>query len=312
MLVDSHLHVWDPARIDYPWLAGTAVLNRAFLPAQTDRAGGAATHAVFVQADCRPDQALSEARWVMSEADAWPELAAIVAAADLRAGAELDSHLDALTALGDAGARPDGRRVRVAGISHVLQGESDDALTCRVSADALVSGLRRLAERGFTFDICVRHRQLNTVIDLLERVPELPTVLDHVGKPSLDDGIESAQGRVWAAAIDRLSALPRARVKLSGLAAEASDRTTLDAHAQEFLVHALHAFGADRAMIGSDWPVSALTGAGTTLAGWRERVRLAAVAAGVTDDGVRRIEAGTAATFYGLPSTITTRATPTS
>ncbi|WP_243063363.1 amidohydrolase [Humibacter sp. RRB41] len=321
MLVDAHVHVWNVTRLDYPWLDSVPVLNRTFTPEQIDRADGATTHAVFVQAGCLPRQSLAEARWVEAQADAWPELSAIVAAADLRSGAALDAHLDALASLdvqaspeaasSDAPAfpsvqdappgQPSGRRVPVAGIRHLLQDESPELLADPASTRALVDGLRRLAERGLTFDLCVRHPQLDTAIDLLERVPELPTVLDHVGKPPVDDTIDSASGRSWARAIDRLAALPHAHVKLSGLAAEASTAESLDAHVEEFLVHALNAFGPARSMIGSDWPVSALTGAATTFASWRERVRAAAATAGCTGDAARSIESETAVRFYRLP-----------
>ncbi|HWD61140.1 MAG TPA: amidohydrolase family protein, partial [Humibacter sp.] len=115
------------------------------------------------------------------------------------------------------------------------------------------------------------------------------------------EGIDSAPGRTWARAIDRLAALPLAHVKLSGLAAEASAQESLDVHAEEFLVHALSAFDPARSMIGSDWPVSALTGATTTFASWRERVRAAAITARFTDGAVRLIESETATRFYRLP-----------
>ncbi|GAB3795922.1 hypothetical protein GCM10028798_05320 [Humibacter antri] len=353
-LIDAHVHVWDPARLTYPWLDDLPVLNRAFLPGDFDREHGAAGRHVFVQAGCLPGRAIDEVRWVLGMTDAWPELAAIVADADLRGGAALESHLDELLALNAANRRTTGgsttggsttggsttggsttggsttgesttdenttgrsttsestagraaagqrtvRRVRVAGVRHLLQDEPDDLLTDPRSRAALLDGLRALAARGLTFDVCVRHRQLNTVIDLLEQVPQLPTVLDHLGKPSVDDGIESDPGRAWARAITRLARLPRARVKLSGLAAEASGTDALDAHAEGFLGHALRAFGPDRAMVGSDWPVSALTGARGTFDGWRHRVRRAAATADVDARGVASIEHGTATQFYGL------------
>ncbi|MHA7987778.1 amidohydrolase family protein [Rathayibacter sp. CAU 1779] len=370
-VVDAHVHVWDPARLDYPWLADAPALQRAFLPADIDRGGTdrggadrgdtdrrdadggradddrpdgdgpaktyATTFMVFVQAGCRPDQALDEVRWVLGLADAWPELAAIVADADLRSGSALERHLDALAVLSDPGSRvskpaaskagfdtlnrrsegfgelnqrsagldagvrrPKPRRVGVHGIRHLLQDEPGELLRNRASRSALLDGLRMLSQRGLTFDLCVRHPQLANAVDLLEEVPELAVVLDHVGKPPVDAGIESREGRAWAHAIDRMARLPLAHVKLSGLAAEASDSAALDAHAGAFLEHAITAFGPDRAMLGSDWPVSALTGATGTFAAWRGRVRSAAIAAGVDADGVASIEAGTAWRFYAL------------
>jgi len=327
-VIDAHVHVWDPSRLDYPWLTGDAVLRRTFLPADIDRgrahADGdgdgadrsqdntATTGMVFVQAGCRADQALDEARWVAGLD--WPELVAIVADADLRSGDELDRQLDALAAVSQDAAASDGvrrdehndeaagsdaTRVRLAGVRHNLQDEPDERFRDSSSA-ALVDGLRRLAARGLTFDVCVRHRQLAIVTDLLEEVPELRTVLDHVGKPPVNSGIDSTEGRAWAHALDRLARLPLAHVKLSGLPAEASSTHSLDAHAGEFLEHALGAFGPERAMIGSDWPVSALIGATGTFAQWRARVGRAADAVGFDEHARAAIEGGTAAKFYGV------------
>jgi L-fuconolactonase len=302
-MVDAHVHVWDPARLRYPWLDGIPALDRAFLPADIDRAGGASRRHVFVQAGCVPEQAIDEVRCVLGMRDAWPELAAIVADADLRSGQALESHLDALASI-DSVAERDAEgpyAVRVVGIRHLLQDEPDELFEDARARSALLDGLRMLAERGLTFDVCVRHRQLAVVVELLESVPDVRIVLDHLGKPPVDDGIDSAGGRAWALNIERMALLPLAHVKLSGLAAEASTREALDAHAAPFLVHALSAFGAERSMIGSDWPVSACTGAGGTAREWRERVSGAASDAGLAADDLAAIESSTAERFYGLP-----------
>jgi L-fuconolactonase len=302
-MVDAHVHVWDPARLRYPWLDGIPPLDRAFLPADIDRACGASSRPVFVQAGCVPEQAIDEARWVLGMRDAWPELAAIVADADLRSGRALESQLDELDSLDSLTDRDaeGSRGVRVVGIRHLLQDEPDELLEDARARSALLDGLRMLAERGLTFDVCVRHRQLAVVAELLESVPDVRVVLDHLGKPPVDDGIDSAGGRAWARNIERMALLPLAHVKLSGLGAEASTRDALGAHAAPFLVHTLNAFGAERSMIGSDWPVSSYTGAGGTTNEWRERVRGAASDAGLTADDLAALESRTAERFYGLP-----------
>ncbi|MGW9631414.1 amidohydrolase family protein [Agromyces sp. NPDC055520] len=280
-LLDTHVHVWDPTRFDYPWLSGLPTVDRPFLPADIDRADGATARMVFVEADCAPAFALDEVQWVAGFGDAWPELAGIVAAADLRAP-DLAARLDVLTSNGP-----------VVGVRHQLQSEraSDFA------DPELVAGLRLTAERGLTFDACVTHDQLPELVTLLGAVPDLDVVLDHLGKPPVDDGIVSAAGRAWGAAIERLAELPRVRVKLSGLAAEASDRTLFDVNADAFIAHAVAVFGVDRAMIGSDWPVSAELGVGGTLKAWLDRLRRVT---GATGDEWSALEFRTGSRFYGL------------
>ena len=279
-VIDSHTHVWDPRRFDYPWLGGLEPLDRPMLPADIDRADGRVTGMVFVQADCEPGSALDEARWV--DGLDWAELAGIVAGADFRDRARLPAHLDALTAIR-----------RVVGVRHLLQDEPDDFFT----SPALRDGFAALAERRLTFDACVRHEQLPLLVSLLSTTPSLRVVVDHLGKPPVDEGIDSEPGRRWASAIDELAALDSVSIKVSGLAPEARDARSLDRNAGAFIRHAVDAFGAERSMIGSDWPVSATLGGGGTFAEWIDRVH---AATGPSTSESRALDVESAASFYGL------------
>ncbi|SIO17042.1 amidohydrolase family protein [Agromyces cerinus] len=279
-IVDAHAHVWDTTRLDYPWLAGLDVLDRPLLPRDLDRADGQVTAAIFVQAGCADSQSLDEAKWVGGLDEEWPELVAIVAAADLLAPETLEAHLDALDGVG-----------RVVGIRHLLQGESP-----AVFADpALLESLRLLAARGLSFDACVTHSQLPDLTALLRGVPELDVVLDHLGKPPVDAGAGTAAGHAWAQAVTELAALPGTAVKLSGLAAEASGTETFEANADAFIEHAYAAFGPARSMLGSDWPVSRYVGAGGTFADWIDRVHRVT---GATGSERAQLDRETALRFY--------------
>lgn len=278
-IVDAHVHVWDPRALTYPWLEGTDAAA-PHLPEAVDRAGGRSTTMVFVQADCLPEQSVAEVRWVAGLA--WPELAGIVAAADLRE-ADLGRRLGELAAAGP-----------VCGIRHVLQEEPVE----RLGEPALLRGLETLAARGVPFDACIRHDQLGALATLVEQVPTLRVVLDHLGKPPVAAGIESAAGRVWLSALERIAALPNAYVKLSGLIPEAPDEATLRANAPVFIGSALAAFGPERAMIGSDWPVSGHWGPDIGFAAWADIVR-----AQIVDDAAwEAVRATTATRFYRLDS----------
>lgn len=282
-VIDAHVHVWDTQRFDYPWLAGLPALNAPMLPGDVDRAGGQVSGMVFVQADCAAESSLDEARWV-SGAE-WPELLGIVAAANLHDEAGLPRHLDALAEIPG-----------VVGIRHLLQGEPDAVF----DSPALRNGLGMLAARGLSFDACVRHDQLPRLVTLLRGLPQLRVVLDHLGKPPIDEGIDSDAGRAWAEAIGQLAALDSVTVKLSGLSAETPDAAALDRNAGAFIRHAVESFGAERAMIGSDWPVSALLGSGGTLEAWLRRVH---EATGASAAERAAIEGTSAQSFYGLPAT---------
>ncbi|WP_442575391.1 amidohydrolase family protein [Microbacterium sp. F51-2R] len=278
MIVDSHVHVWEPQLLRYPWLEDESDLRRSLLPPAIETVAQS-TRMVFVQADCLPEQALDEVRWVTSLH--WPELAGVVAAVNLRSP-HLEGDLEALRAF-----------PAVVGVRHILQQYGVDEL-----AD-LAAPLARVAASGLVFDACVRHEQLSALADLVENVPGLPVVLDHLGKPPVNAGIDSEDGTVWARVIDRLAARSLTAVKLSGLSAEAADREAFDRHAAAFLSYALAAFGPTRCMLGSDFPVSTLSGARVTFAQFVETVRAVTDSRSGSWDSVSH---GTARQWYRLPA----------
>lgn len=233
-MIDSHVHVWDPARNEYAWLSGE--LDRAYLPAELEAGHERTTRFVFVQADAA--DGLREAHWVDSLD--WPRLAGIVAFAPVERTDALEGHLAEL------------RRIdRVVGVRRLLQDEPLDFF----DSVALTTGLGAVAAAGFTFDACIRAHQLASLIRLLDRVPELDVVLDHLGKPQIGDGVDE----VWLRDLRILAENPRVHLKLSGLAPESDPRRPVLEQALPVVEAAVELFGDGRCMIGSDWPVSSST-----------------------------------------------------
>lgn len=279
-LLDTHVHVWGGSTIAYPWLAEVPDLGRVCAPHQIDRADALTTRMVAVEADAAPTDRLSEAQWIAGLQNEWPELAAIVAGVDL--GGDVPRQLDALSQID-----------LVVGVRHQLQ--SEPAESWRV--DAISAGLAELARRGWTFDACVRHRQLPAFLEIARSSPGSKIVIDHLGKPPVDAGIASAEGLAWKDSIQRLAELPNVTVKISGLAAESTDEASFDANADAFIAAAVEAFGVERSMIGSDWPVSAVLGGRSTTSGWVERVRRAV---SPTPEEWDLLAGGVGERFYGL------------
>lgn len=281
-VVDTHLHLWDPTVLDHPWLAGRGALAE---PHRVERAAGAvpASASVAVQADCRPEQSLDEVVWLEEQAAAGRALGvhvvAVVAAAPVD-GPGLEDHLDRLAG-----------HPLVTGVRRILQDEAPGAL----AGGDLASGLRRVGERGLTFDVCVRSDQLDEVTELLRRVPGTRCVLDHLGKPPLRD---PASREVWSRSLEALAdASPDLVLKLSGLGAEAVPDGPLAEQARWFLRRGVEVFGAARCMIGSDWPVSAQgRGHGYDWTSWVALVREAC--AGASDEEWAAVSTGTARRTY--------------
>lgn len=242
-VLDSHLHLWDPELLEYTWLDGPLAFRFADTEIEHSRLERATTEtSVFVQAETVETDFLAEARWVATMAEALG-IVGIVAGARLDRGADTVAHLDGLAA-----------EPLVIGVRHNLQGEPDGLA---VSA-AFITGAREVAGRGWTFDACIRADQLPEVARLAGAIPELRIVLDHFGKPAVGTtDAPLAPTTEWVRDLDELARHPEVFCKLSGLPGEAGGDWDA-AQLEPFLDAAADAFGGERLMWGSDWPVSVI------------------------------------------------------
>ena len=282
-VIDSHVHFWDPAELHYPWLEAVPALDRAFRPADYAAATGevAITKLVFVEGNCRPDEAQREVQLVERLARAEPRIAGIIAFADLmqRSGAGESGLEEALDALASS--------PRVKGIRHNIQGQP--AGFCL--QPAFVRGVQAVGRRGLTFDLCVTHDQLHEGADLVRQCPDTRFVLDHCGKPA----IRTRRLDPWRADVARLAAHDNVWCKLSGLLTEADAADRRDDVLIPYAACVVECFGSERVMYGSDWPVLTVAGSYCDWYGFTDRFT-----AGWSTVERRRFYADTAARVYGL------------
>jgi L-fuconolactonase len=280
-VIDAHVHFWDPSVLRYPWLAGEPALDARFTPADFPPLGSGEVDAVlFVEANPAPELAADEVRWVNALADAEPRIAGIVAFVDL-----LDEARRA-AALAQSAATP-----RVVGVRHNIQHQpAGFALQ-----PAFVRGVQAVGASGRPFDLCITAGQLDEVIALVSRCPDVTFVLDHCGKPAIRD--DAYDG--WARDLERLASHERVSCKISGLLTEArEDQRSADQLAR-WIGRARECFGAARLLYGSDWPVSTLGGGAEK---WRSIVD--AVTATWTEAERRALFADNASRIYGLSAPV--------
>jgi L-fuconolactonase len=248
-IVDAHVHFWDPAKINYSWLAGVPALNRAFLPEDYLSATRSANVAkmIFVEGGGVAAQSLDEARWISELATRETRLKGIVAQAAVEGGARGADELAALA-----------QNPLVKGVRRNLQAEADPDY-CR--QPDFIAGIRALAEFNFTFDLCIGPHQLPAVTQLVARCPEVFFILDHCAKPAIRD----QKLDPWRQQLRELAALPNVACKISGLVTEAKPAHCGAPDLQPYVRHALDCFGFDRALFGGDWPVCRLA---TTYENW--------------------------------------------
>jgi len=235
-LTDAHVHFWNTALMPCPWLASVPAIAHAHTPQDLSAETGGEMPSRIVFVDCGSPW-LDEVRWVEGLARAEPRIRGIVAKATMNAGEETAAQVAELV-----------RHPLVRGVRHNFEDERDPDYCVR---PAFLEGVGRLAGAGLSFDICCKHHQLASVVELVRRTPQTSFVLDHGGKP----GIKAGLLEPWRSHIRALAALPNVVCKFSGLVTEADRDHWTPAQIQPYASALLDSFGPSRLLYGGDWPV---------------------------------------------------------
>ena len=240
MLVDAHHHLWEYNHRDYVWMSGEMTsLRRNFLVPELEvvmrEAGVDGT--VVVQAR----QSTQETDWLLGLAERNPFILGVVGWVPLCAP-EVARELDRLAL------RPQLKAVR-----HVLHDEPDDLYMLR---DDFNRGVALLKDRHLVYDILIFERHLSQTIELVDRHPRQIFVVDHIAKPRIKEGALSP----WRENLRELARRKNVYCKVSGMATEADWKNWNAGQLKPYFDVVLSAFGADRLMFGSDWPVLTLAG----------------------------------------------------
>ena len=238
MRIDSHQHFWryDPGRDG--WITEEmAVLKRDFLPKeliQRMREAGV-DRTIAVQAD----QSETETHFLIDLAEENSAIAGVVGWVNLL-DKNIDERLECFS-----------RHTKLRGFRHIVQAEHDDRFMMR---EDFLRGVAALARHNFTYDILIYARQLPAAVKFVRRFPAQKFVLDHLAKPSIKAGEIDA----WANNIRALARNRNVYCKLSGFVTEANWTNWNAETLRPYLDVAFEAFGTDRLMFGSDWPVCLL------------------------------------------------------
>ena len=272
--IDAHQHFWrfDPARD--AWITEEmSVLRHDFLP--DDLAPLLAERGIDGTIAVQADQSEAETEFLLGLADDHPFIRGVVGWLDLTAD-DLTRRLEGFAVF-----------ERLRGLRHIAQAEADDFL----AREDVVRGIGRLREFRLTYDILVYAHQLPAARALVERLPDQPFVVDHCAKPRIRDG----EIEPWAAHMRELARRPNVWCKVSGLVTEADWSRWRPDDVRPYLDVVFEAFGPDRLMFGSDWPVCLLAGSHARVTELIERYA-EQLTAGERD----ALFGDTAVRFYGL------------
>lgn len=277
--IDAHQHFWNPARGDYGWMPeDDPVLSRPYMP--VDLAPSLDAHGIARTVLVQAAPTVEETEFMLGIADATETVAAVVGWVDFE-------NPDHLHHLGRLAGHP-----KFVGVRPMIQDIPDANWMLR---DDVQWAYRAIVDLDLTFDALGFPPHLENFLVLLERYPDMRVVVDHCMKPQIRDHARGPEVfERWAEGMSRLADRTRACCKLSGLVTEAAEGWTPDDLAP-YARHVLDAFGADRVMWGSDWPVCQLR---ASYDEWRAAAETLTAHLDAEQRG--QIFGGTAARFYRL------------
>ena len=214
-IVDTHLHIWDPARLRYSWIKGNPLFDRPYHVEDYRRDLGPVQVEASVFLECYADfdadggQYIEEVLFVEDEARRDATLKAIVPMAPLEKGGGALPILEEMAA----------KHPMVKGIRRIVEFD-EDPRTLTLSP-SFIEGVNLLSRFGMHFEINVNHTQMDIVREFVTHIPDVPMILDHCGKPGIAEGALAQ----YREDVRELSRCPNLWIKLSDLPSRPTTQT---------------------------------------------------------------------------------------
>lgn len=232
--IDAHHHSWKYDPVTYSWIdESMSVIRCDFYPENLSPSlqKNGVVGTVLVQSDQSPN----DNQFMLAQAKANPFIRGIVGWIDLVA-ADLDEQLSEWK-----------EQPLMKGFRHVAQAEPDGFL----ARPEIIRGIEAIGLFGFTYDILIKPPQMAAALQLVKALPDQPFVIDHIAKPYIAAGAVAE----WENDLRMLAACPNVYCKVSGMVTEADWKNWTKADLRPYLDVVFEAFGTNRLMYGSDWPV---------------------------------------------------------
>lgn len=238
--IDSHQHFWHYNPAEHVWMTEQmGVLQQDYLPSDLKPLLRQIGFDACIAVQAR--QNLEETRWLLELADQYDMIQGVVGWVDLRS-ADLREQLEQFAS-----------HPKLVGVRHVVHDEADDQF---MLGEAFRRGIAALQQYDLSYDLLLFPKHLPVAVKLVEQFPEQRFVLDHIAKPD----IAKQRFSPWKEDLIELAEFPQVACKLSGMVTEAEWQAWQPQDFHRYLDCVLEAFGPERVMIGSDWPVCQLSG----------------------------------------------------
>lgn len=239
MKVDAHQHYWRIERGDYGWITPELpVLYRNFLP--SDLKPYLDAHQLDGTIAVQAAPTLEETDYLLSLADRDPSILGVVGWIDLF-DPEHRRHYERFS-----------KHPKFIGFRIMIQDMPDSS---EILEPAFIEALNMYIQEEVPIDLLVRSHQLEHLLKLIQQVPDMRGVVDHLGKPP----IRSGEMEPWESFMKEIARYPGIYCKLSGMVTEAEHRRWNQEDFTDYVHKAIALFGSERVMFGSDWPVCLLS-----------------------------------------------------
>lgn len=274
MRVDTHVHFWHYEKEKDAWITDDMkILQQDYLPLQLESSlkRNGIDACVAVQAS----QSELETHFLVELAKSHSFIRGVVGWIDLQ-NTNIEERLQYFS-----------QYKSIKGWRHVVQSEPDDFLL----RPEFQRGVRALQSYGYTYDILIFHHQLQPALEFVTKFPDLPLIIDHCAKPD----IRHKKIDEWKMLMQEMARHPNVSCKVSGLLTEAAWKGWSASEFYPYLDVVFEAFGTDRIVYGSDWPVMLLSG---LYVQWKSL--LEKYMENFEEEEKEKIFGGNAIRFYGL------------
>jgi L-fuconolactonase len=238
-MIDTHVHFWNYHPVKDAWISDNMeIIQCDFYPQDVIEIFNETgiNGCVAVQAD----QSEKETEFLVSLASENPIIKGVVGWIDLRSD-DIEERLAYFNQF-----------AIIKGWRHIVQAEPSGFL----NEDKFLNGIKAIAKYKYTYDVLITHRQLPEAIKFIEKFDQQPFIIDHCAKPDIKNmELENYRSQLHAIAQNKNVAC-----KLSGLLTEADWLNWTEAQIFSYFDVVFEAFGTDRVLFGSDWPVVKLAG----------------------------------------------------
>ena len=240
MVIDSHQHFWNYNPNKQSWIDDSmSVIRKSFTPEDLQKvyAENSIDACVAVQAD----QTLDETNFLLDLASENNFIKGVVGWVDLR-NKNIDEVLESYS-----------NAENLKGIRHIVQGEPDHNFLLRPN---FLNGISKLEKHNLAYDILIFPHQLGTAIEFVKKFPNQKFAIDHIAKPYIKDGFYDG----WAILMKEIAQYDNVFCKVSGMTTEADYNNWTPNQIHPYMNLVIEAFGTERIMFGSDWPVCLVAG----------------------------------------------------